>query len=197
MMFKYIVLGGGVMEKIKEISERIKGLRQLLDFSQEEMAKAADVSVEEYNSLENGEMDFSVTFVFKCAQKFGVDVIEILKGTSPTLKTYSIVRKGEGLPTSRRKGFEYLHLAPFFKDKKLEPFWVVAKYGEEEQNKDIVLSRHAGQEMDIIIKGSLKIQIDDHIEILNEGDTIIYDSGRGHGMIATGGSDCEFVAILL
>jgi len=185
------------MDKIQEIAGRIKGLRELMDFSQKEMAQVTGLTVADYISIENGKMDFSVTVVYKCAQKFGVDVVEILEGVSPTLRTYSITRKGEGMPTSRREGFEYEHLAPFFKKKRLEPFWVIAKYSEDEQNKDILLSRHEGQEMDIIIKGSLKVKIDDYTEILNEGDTILYDSGHGHGMIATGGGNCEFVAIIL
>ena len=33
--------------------------------------------------------------------------------------------------------------------------------------------------------------------ILNPGDSVYYDSGHGHGMIATGGEDCQFLAIVL
>jgi mannose-6-phosphate isomerase-like protein (cupin superfamily) len=51
--------------------------------------------------------------------------------------------------------------------------------------------------MNFIIKGSLKIWIEDHMEILNEGDTIYYDSNYGHGMIATGGEDCVFLAVVM
>lgn len=39
--------------------------------------------------------------------------------------------------------------------------------------------------------------MENHIEILKAGDSIYYDSGRGHGMIATGGSDCKFLAIVM
>ena len=33
--------------------------------------------------------------------------------------------------------------------------------------------------------------------MLEAGDAIYYDSGHGHGMIATGGEDCEFLALVL
>ena len=36
-----------------------------------------------------------------------------------------------------------------------------------------------------------------HTEVLNEGDAIYYDSGHGHGMIATGGKECRFIAVVL
>lgn len=33
--------------------------------------------------------------------------------------------------------------------------------------------------------------------MLSEGDSIYYDSGHRHGMIATGGKDCEFIAVVI
>ena len=118
-------------------------------------------------------------------------------GDNPKLKRYCVVRKGTGLPVKRREGFEYQHLAYLFKDKKIEPFLVIAPYSEEEQEKPISLSVHEGQEYDYILSGSLKTVIDGKIKVLNAGDSIIYDSSAPHGMIATNGAKCEFLAILI
>ncbi len=41
------------------------------------------------------------------------------------------------------------------------------------------------------------MQVGDHTEILNEGDSMYYDSGTPHGMIAVDGEDCEFLAVVL
>lgn len=184
-------------DRILEIAQRIRGLRELLEITPEEMAGVVGLSVKEYLAHESGEVDFSFTFIYKCAQRFNVDMVEILKGTSPTLSFYSIVRRGEGLPITRRAGFQYRHLAPFFRGKAVEPFFVTARYSKEEQGKEIALSYHEGQEIDFVLKGSLKIRLENHVEILNAGDAIYYDSGHGHGMIATGGEDCEFLAIII
>ncbi|MDE7279686.1 MAG: cupin domain-containing protein [Oscillospiraceae bacterium] len=91
----------------------------------------------------------------------------------------------------------YQHLAYLFKDKKIEPFLVIAPYSEEEQDKPISLSVHEGQEYDYILSGSLKVVIDGKVKVFTKGDSIIYDSGAPHGMIATGGEKCEFLAILI
>ena len=48
-----------------------------------------------------------------------------------------------------------------------------------------------------MLSGSLKVQIGDHTEILNEGDSIYYNSSTPHGMIAVDGRDCLFVAVVL
>lgn len=183
--------------RIIEIAERIRALREIMDFTPEEVAEAADVSVEDYIRAENGEVDFGFTFLYKCADKFGVDIVELLTGSGPKLSFYSIVRSGEGLDMKRRAGFKYGHLAYRFKDKISEPFLVTAPFNADEQDAPIHLSTHEGQEFDYIISGSLKCQFEDHTEILNAGDAVYYDSGRGHGMIATGGKECVFLAVVM
>jgi len=70
-------------------------------------------------------------------------------------------------------------------------------YHEGAEDEKIELVTHEGQECDIVISGQMKIQIGAHTEILNPGDTIYYDSGTPHGMIAVGGEDCTFYAIVL
>lgn len=182
---------------IKEVAERLKGLRISCDLSLEDFCEKTGISVEDYEKIENGEKDFSVTFIYKCSELFNVDLVEILTGTAPKLSSYSIVRKGKGLPIERRERFEYQHLAYLFKNKDIEPLLVTAPYDEAEQSKPIRLSVHEGQEWDYILKGSLKFVIGDHIETLYEGDSLYYDSNQPHGMIAIGGENCEFLAVLI
>lgn len=184
-------------DKIAAIAQRIRALREILEIPQEEMALATGVETAEYRRLENGEEDFSFTFLYKCAERFGVDIVEILTGDRPKLSFYSIVRNGQGLPIERRQGFTYNHMAYLFEHKLCEPFLVRAPYIAEEQDKPMHLSYHEGQEFDYILKGSLKVIMEDHIEVLGEGDAIYYDSSHGHGMIATGGEECVFLAVVL
>ena len=182
---------------LKEVAGRIQALREDLDITMQEMAEATGRSVAEYAAQESGEQDLSFTFLYKCAERLGVDVIELLTGETPHLKGYCLTRAGEGLSIKRRAGFEYLHKAPHFKNKSCEPFWVTAPYLEEEQDKPIHLSKHTGQEFDYVLTGKMRFAYEDHIEELEPGDSILYDSGRGHGMIAIGGQPCTFLAIVM
>lgn len=183
--------------QISEIAQRIVTLREILDISLDDMAKHLKITTQEYEKYENGTQDFSVTFLQKCASRFGVDVVELLTGENPKLSFYTVTRKGNGISMSRRKGFSYQHMAHNLKGKLAEPFVVTAPYSSEAQECEIALSTHDGQELDFILKGSLKMQLEEHTVILNEGDAIMYDSSHGHGMIATGGSDCEFLAVVI
>ncbi|MBO5230421.1 MAG: AMP-binding protein [Clostridia bacterium] len=182
---------------LKEVAGRIKDLREVTGYSQEELAKLTGVSVEDYKILEQGETDFSFTFIYKCAKACGVEVVDILEGRSSTLTSFAITRKGEGAKIIKKKGYIYNNLAPKFKEKLAEPFLVKFPYLEEEQNAPIKLSSHNGQEFDVIVKGSLKVQVGNHVDILNEGDSIFYNSLIPHGMIAVSEGGCEFHAVVL
>ncbi len=201
--FSGIWKGAENMEKtdlkaqLAEVAQRIRTMREITGLSEEEMAKCTGTSKEEYQQCEQGERDFSFTFIYKCAQRFAVDPTDLIKGASPTLSSYTVSRKGDGLPITRRQGFKYLNKAPLFKNKTAEPFFVTMPYSEAEQKVAIKLSTHVGQEFDIVVKGSMKMQVGSHIEILHEGDTIYYNSATPHGMIATGGAECQIYALVL
>lgn len=182
---------------IAEVAKRIRALREDMELTTQEMADATGLSVAEYETFESGTQDLSFTFLYRCAQKFGVDMIDLLTGEAPHLTGYSVVRGGRGLSIKRREGFEYQHLAPNFRGKLCEPFLVTAPYREAEQNAPIHLSRHVGQEFDYVISGRLRFAYENHTEELETGDALLYDSGRGHGMVATGGEPCTFLAIVL
>ena len=184
-------------DKNKEIADRIKALRTDLGLSMQEMAEATGRDVAEYSAQENGEKDLTVTFLHKCAGKLGVDVIQLITGSTPRLSGYQVTRADEGLSVKRGEEFEYLHKASNMKGRSVDPFLVTAPFVEEEQDEPIHLSYHEGQELDYVISGQLRFSFEGREEVLNPGDTVLYDSGRGHGMIAINGKPCVFLAVVI
>jgi transcriptional regulator with XRE-family HTH domain len=184
-------------EQIAEIAERLKGLREALDMTPAAVAAKLGMPEQEYLAHERGERDFSFTFLYNAAKAFRVNIEDLLTGRSPTLSSFSIVRRGCGLNIERRQGFKYQNMAYHFKDRTAEPFIVTARYNEQEANAPIQLSSHEGQEFDLVLKGALRMAIDGHEFVLNEGDAVYYDSGRGHGMVAASKEGCEFLAVVI
>ena len=184
-------------EKLQEVAKRIKEMREIMGFSVSEMAEKTEVSVDEYNELESGSVDLPFSFIHKCALAFNLEINDIFEGVSANLSTYNVTRKGKGQETAKEDGILISHLAPMFKNRIAEPYYVTYDYSEEQQNHPIHLTTHKGQEFDIVIEGSLKVQIGDNTVILNEGDSIFYNSSLPHGMIAVGGSKCVFCAVVL
>ena len=183
--------------RIREVAERIARLREDLSLTAEQMAEQTGFSLEEYQKYESGSKDFTFNFLYKCAAVFHVDINDLLEGSSPELSGYTVTRKGEGVQIVRREGFAYNQLAAKFKNKTMEPFHVVIPYSEEALSKPLHLGSHAGQEMDIVIKGMLRMIVGSHTEILHEGDCIYYDSSMPHDEIALGGQDCEIYAFVM
>jgi transcriptional regulator with XRE-family HTH domain len=190
--------GGKCMEdKIIEIAERIRGLREDFGISVAEMAQLVEVSQDEYICYEEGKRDFSFTFLYKVANRLGLDISELVTGSSPTLSVYTHVKKGKGLSIERRKGFKYYSLAYLFKNRNAEPFLVEAPYDEAADKGEILQRSHDGQEFDYILSGSLKVKIDDNEFIMEAGDSVYYDASHRHGMVATNGETCLFLAVVI
>ena len=187
----------GLDFKIEEMARRIRELREITRFTPEEMAMKTDVTTKEYLACERGESDLNFAFIYRCALAFGVDVTDIIEGVSPTLKSYILTKNGAGQKIEQAHGMVYYNLAASFKNRIAEPLYVRCAYSEEAEHKDIELTTHSGQECDIVISGHLLVQVGAHKEVLLPGDSIYYDSGTPHGMIAVDGEDCCFYAIVL
>jgi len=187
----------GMDFKIREVAGRIRELREVSGFTVEEMAARTNLSVEEYIACEAGQRNLSIAFLYRCTLSFGVDFGDLLEGRSPKLRSYDLTRKGEGQRIEEAHHMVGWNLAADFRNRIALPLYMEMKYRPGAEYQDIDLVSHEGQECDIVIKGHMKIQIGGHTEILHAGDTIYYDSSTPHGMIAVGGEDCAFYAIVL
>ncbi len=186
-----------IPEQVREVAARIRDLREISGYSLEEMARMTDVDVDTYRAYEEGRLDLPFTFLHKCALTFKVEMIDLMEGRSAQLSSYTITRKGAGEVTAREHGIDIRNLAPMFRKKISEPYFVRYSYEPDLQDKPIHTTTHSGQEFDYILQGAMKVQVGEHIELLREGDSIYYDSATPHGMIAAEGRDCVFLAVVL
>lgn len=185
------------MTQLMEMASRIREMRDIMGYSEEEMAQKTEVSADDYALYESGRVDMPFTFIHKCALAFGIELTELLEGHTAYLTSYNVTRKGEGHQAAREEDISIQNLAPKFKGKLAEPYWVRYEYSEELQNKPIHLTKHSGQEFDLILSGTLLVQVGENKEVLHEGDSIYYNSSTPHGMIALDGKDCVFLAMVV
>ena len=185
------------LNQLSEVATRIKELREIMGFSVNTMTERTNVTEKQYLAYESGKEDIPFSFIHKCALAFGVEMTDLLQGSSAKLSTYTVTRKGQGQETVKEDGIDISNLAPKFKDKLAEPYFVTYEYSVAQQNKPIHLTTHSGQEFDLVLSGKLKVQVGDHVEVLGEGDSIYYNSSLPHGMIAVDGQNCSFVAVVM
>ncbi|MGN0635404.1 MAG: AMP-binding protein [Acutalibacteraceae bacterium] len=184
-------------EKLLEVAVRIREMREIKNISEAEMAERTEVTLEQYLAYEAGQLDFPFTFIHKCSLVLGVGMTDLLEGQSAHLSSYTVTRKGEGHNTAKENGIEIQNLAPLFRKKIAEPYYVRYEYDPALQDQPIHCTSHSGQEFDFIVSGRLKVQVGDHVEYLSEGDSIYYNSSTPHGMIAVDGRDCLFIAVVM
>ena len=187
----------GLNFKIQEMAHRIRELREIEGFTIAEMAAKTDVTAQEYLDCETGRSDLTFAFIYRCALAFNVDVTDIIQGSSPKLQSFTVTRRGAGQRIEEAHGMVYYNLAASFRNRIAEPLYVEVAYSAEAERADVELTTHEGQECDIVIEGQLKVQVGEHVTILSQGDSIYYDSATPHGMVAVGGQNCLFYAIVL
>ena len=182
-------------EQIKQIAERIKEIREISGISAETLAVKLGIPVNLYNKYESGNTDIPVGIVFNISEHFNVELSVMLGGDNPKLRIYGVVRNGKGLKLERRKQYKYESLAYNFIHKKAEPFMVIIDPGPE--GASLEFNSHPGQEFNHVIKGTMMTIIDGHEIILNEGDSIYFDSGCKHAMKALNDKQVKVLAIVL
>lgn len=183
-----------LQEQISAITERLRGLREMEELSVSQMAEAVGKTEDEYLEYETGKRELSFSFLYNCANVLGVELTDILTGEGTRLNTYSVVKKSHGLHMERRKAYKYQHLAPIFKNRKMEPFLVTVEPGDTESA--VAKHSHDGQEINYITKGSMIFYIDDNEEKLEEGDLVLFDASHPHAMKALDNNECQFLAII-
>ena len=182
-------------EEIKQIAERLKGLRDALEISVEEMAKVCNMSPDEYLRLESGTVDISVSVLHSIAHACGVELTTLMFGDEPKMSTYFVTRSGRGASVERTKAYKYQSLAAGFLSCRADPFMVTVH--PKPEGTPIFLNRHTGQEYNYVVSGRMLLQINGKDLILEAGDSIYFNSDLPHGMKALDVEDVRFLAIII
>ncbi len=181
-------------DPVKQIAMRILDLREISDYTVQQMADALGVPVEEYRKYESGEVDMPISFLVKIGEVFHVDMTELLTGETPRLSVLSVTRAGKGQDIIRHDQYTYKNLAYNFAHRKIEPLYVTVP---PDTNREMVPNSHEGQEFDYILSGVMRMIIGKHEVVLHPGDSVYYDSRTPHAMQAVGDEPARFLAMVI
>lgn len=180
---------------IKQIGERLRGLRDVLDIPAEEVAELCGVTLDHYLKIEAGEADPSVYRLSKISKRYGIALDVLLFGEEPRMSAYFLTRKDQGLSVERRKEYKYQSLASGFRGRKVEPF--MTQVDPLPEGETFHKNAHDGQEFDYIVEGQMEISIGEKTMVLNEGDSIYFDASQPHCMQAIGGRPVKFLCVVI
>lgn len=178
--------------QIKQIAERLRGLRDALGISVAQAAEQSGTCEADFTRYESGTSDIPISFICQVAQAFGIDTTTLISGTEPHMNAYFVTRKDTGMGVERTKAYKYQSLASGFMDAKMETFEVTVEPNEL----PVTLNAHPGQEFNHLLEGSMQLNIGTNVVLMNEGDSIYFDARIPHGMKALGGRKVRFLAVV-
>lgn len=183
------------------VGHKIKGIRESKGISIEEIAERSGLSIEQISSIENDEHLPSLGPLIKIARALGVrlgtfmddnDALgPIVTRAKDREKDCSISFSNDA--TDARTHMEYHPLAQQKAGRHMEPF--VIDINPEETPK-FQLSAHEGEEFIYVMQGELEIVYGKETYILNEGDSIFYDSIVKHHVHGTPGKSAKILAVV-
>jgi quercetin dioxygenase-like cupin family protein len=149
------------------------------------------------SQIEAGKVVPPLGAVIKLAKALHLKMGYLISGEEE--KACTIVREDDRKVTSRydpRKekhyGYTYEPLAPHKTNRCMEPFLVTLEPSETEEER----STHDGQEFIYVIHGEMEVRLEEEIHILEQGDSIYYDSTVPHLVKCHGNKTTKILAVL-
>ena len=176
------------------IASRIKGLREALGLSSEQLAETTGVPASVILGYESGANEVPVSFLYKLAKSTGVDLMALVTGSEAKLHQYSLVRRGEGLEVTRRKAYQYRSLAYRFNRPGMEPFLVTVPPKEPGE---VTFNEHLGEEFIFMVQGRMEVTLGHEALVLGPEDSLYFSSSIPHAMRALDGKDAVFLDVII
>jgi transcriptional regulator with XRE-family HTH domain len=170
---------------IENLGKKIKLVRVRKGLTQDSLAARSGLTKSYISLLEAGKKVPAISTLSRIAVAFGLRIGEFFE-SSDDPSDVAVVRKNERLRVKQRGspfGYIYEALSLQKKDRLMDPFIVEVLPGDKSKKIEF---EHAGEEFDFVVKGRIKYIINDQEYILEEGDSIYFDSGMKHRVEALG-----------
>ena len=182
------------------IGEKIKSLRNIKEISIEELAENTGLTTEQITRIEENIDIPSLAPLIKIARALGVRLGTFLDDQDSESGPV-VCRKGEAddtisfsnNATDSRQHMHYHSLSRSKTDRHMEPFII-----DIDENDETVFnqSAHEGEEFIMVVKGMVEITYGKNTYVLEEGDTIYYDSIVPHHVHAYEGQAARILAVI-
>ena len=116
-------------------------------------------------------------------------------GEEPRMSTYFLTRAGSGISVERTKSYKYESLASGFRGRKADAFIVTVEPKDLEC--ETQYNTHDGQEFNLVLEGRMLLTINNKELILNQGDSLYFDSSLPHAMRTLDGKAVKFLAVII
>ncbi|MDR0612788.1 MAG: XRE family transcriptional regulator [Dysgonamonadaceae bacterium] len=187
------------MNTDKIVGKRIKSLRESQSIGLEEMAERTGLNVEQITCIESDKELPSLAPLIKIARALGVRLGTFLDdrdALGPVISRKTNRKEGISFSTSQTVSRTYMDYYSLSSDKSgrhMEPFVILV---DPRAEGDFQLSSHEGEEFIFCLDGAIEVTYGEDSHILEEGDSIYYDSIVAHHVHAADARGAKILAVV-
>jgi transcriptional regulator with XRE-family HTH domain len=178
-----------------EFGKRIRKLRREKGWTLAQVAERSGLAVSTISKAERGLIALTYDRLAQLANGLGADMAAFFdsKGSRFETGAFAVARKGE---FSRQETSNYVYemLFPELWQKAMTPMMGTLKAHDILDFEEFV--RHPGQEFLVVLEGAVTVHLEgrDPVE-LRQGDSIYFDSARGHLYASSGENDARILVV--
>jgi transcriptional regulator with XRE-family HTH domain len=188
------------MNTDKVVGKRIKSLRESKSIAVEQMAERTGLDVEQIARIEDDKDLPSLAPLIKIARVLGVRLGTFLDdedALGPVVSRKTNYKEGLSFSTNQTASHTHMDYYPLASDKSgrhIEPF--IIQVAPREENANFQLSSHEGEEFIYCLEGLLEITYGNDTYLLEDGDSIYYDSIVAHHVHAADLQGARILAVV-
>lgn len=172
-----------------DIGTKIKELRKKRKMNISDLANDAELSPGLISQIERNMVTPSIVSIWKIAQSLGVSVGYFFEENAKRNANPIIKRNNRKRIVASNNNAIYELLSADL-NRKIEFLYITIKVGDYSSENFVT---HEGEECGLVIKGKLMVKMEKEEYILEEGDSIYFDSTIPHRYINVGDEICESV----
>jgi transcriptional regulator with XRE-family HTH domain len=162
------------------MASRLRRLREARGLTIQAVADRGGIAISTVSKIERNLMAPTYDRFTRLARGLGVDVAELFADESSRFETggVAVARRGE-FGYHETENYSYEMLFPQVRGKAMVPMMGTLK-PLEQMRFDRMVS-HGGEEFLLVLEGRVVVQLADRDDVLlDQGDSLYFDSGRGH-----------------
>ncbi|MDI9386209.1 MAG: XRE family transcriptional regulator [Spirochaetota bacterium] len=187
------------MENKNSLGKKVQLFREMRNLSLEEVSKRSGLCVDEIQKIENGDLIPSLTPLIKIARVLGtrlgsfLDDDENLGPVVTRKETHTSITRFSNRDGAVSSDLDFFSLAQNKTSRHMEPFLIdIHPLSEKEYR----MSSHEGEECIYVLSGSIEVKYGSETHVLNEGDSIYYDSIVEHHVHSASGEAAKILAVI-
>ncbi len=174
-------------KKASPIGQRIKSARSRKKITLDQLANETGCSIDFLKEVETGAEMPPVGTLLQICRALQIDSGDLLKAPERARD------KRADAYTKRTQNYAYTTLTPGAEHKHLKAFRILVKAMQEHQG---VGYQHEGEEFVYVLKGCIEVTVGNHVNRLETGQSLHFNSGIQHHMRNMGKQDAELMVVV-